>query len=434
MNTQVGLTSRHPPKCSSEGRKDLRGTKENRGDRPNTVPSAPDAPKPVDLSPAGALAVALEHGPDVQELLIQGLLRGGITPGELLERHGVHQKAPVNGKVTFVYDQIAARDSDPVAQECRGLVLRDRTWDIVAFPFRRFFNHGQGAAADISWGTAAFQEKLDGTLIIAYWDEGRWQCATRSCSEAQGVGPFGYSFAELADRTARDMQYADLDGLLYRAPRNHTLMLELTAPENQIVCAYPTRRLTLLGARDLSTLQEVDPKPIAESLGIPSPREWRFDNIDHLVEVIASWDPRHFEGVVACDRNFNRVKVKSPKYVAVHHASDGLSASWRNVFELVSRGHADDIEPLLPEYLRGRIETARAALGDLFTQAERDWEELRGIDDIKAFAEQAKITRWPAVLFALKRGKTASVVEFAKGTQPQSLIDLCGIRESEAAQ
>ncbi len=58
--------SRHPPKSSSEGRKDLRGTNENRGERPNTVPSAPDAPKPVDLSPAGALAVALDRRPDAQ--------------------------------------------------------------------------------------------------------------------------------------------------------------------------------------------------------------------------------------------------------------------------------------------------------------------------------------------------------------------------------
>lgn len=361
-------------------------------------------------------------------LLAQELLRSGMAPAELLERHGVHVK-PHAGKVSLIYDQIAARDDDPVAQQCRGLVLREGSWDVVAYPFRRFFNHGQEAAAAIEWDSAAFQEKLDGTLIIAYWDDAlrAWTCATRSCTEAQGVGPFGYSFRDLADRAAEDMGRGSLGGLLNSAPRDHTLMFELTAPENRVVCDYVDRKLTLLGARNLSTMQEVDPEPLADLLGVELPHQWQFDCIDHLIEVIREWDPRQYEGVVVRDGKFDRVKVKSPKYLACHHATDSLGSSWRSVVEAVASGNVDDIEDMLPPFVRQRVDVAREKLGELILETTRDWQELQCIDDIKQFAEAAKLRRWSAALFALKRGKARSVDEFLKGTRPQVLVELAGV-------
>jgi hypothetical protein len=44
-------------------------------------------------------------------------------------------------------------------------VLREGTLDILACPMFRFFNLEQeGVAADIDWGSAVFEEKLDGCL------------------------------------------------------------------------------------------------------------------------------------------------------------------------------------------------------------------------------------------------------------------------------
>jgi hypothetical protein len=115
----------------------------------------------------------------------QELLRDGMSPAELFERHRVHVK-PHNGKVSLIYDQIEASPADPVACQCRGMVLREGTWDLLAYPFDRFFNYGQPEAEGLNLETSAFQEKLDGTLIIAYWDDrdSRWHTATRSLTEA----------------------------------------------------------------------------------------------------------------------------------------------------------------------------------------------------------------------------------------------------------
>src|SRR6478609_5767270 len=116
----------------------------------------------------------------MSRLLVQQFLREGGSPEQLLASHGVRAKA-YNGKVSFVYDQLAARNDDPLACQCRGLVLREGSWEILARPFDRFFNHGQAEAASIDWATARFEEKLDGTLLIVYWDPlagagGRWLC------------------------------------------------------------------------------------------------------------------------------------------------------------------------------------------------------------------------------------------------------------------
>jgi hypothetical protein len=367
-------------------------------------------------------------------LLVQDILRSGMTPAELLERHAVHIK-PHAGKVSLVYDQILAKDEDPVAQECRGLVLREGSWDIVAFPFRRFFNHGQPAAASLDWATAAFQQKLDGTLIIAYWDGacGTWHVATRSMNEAHGPGHFGKSFRELADQAARDMGHGSLLRLLSKAPKDHTLMFELTAPENRVVCDYAERQLTLIGARSLVTLEEVAPVPLANELGVLSPRTWNFENLDALIDEIRHWDPREYEGIVVCDARFNRIKVKSPQYLVAHHAADSLGASWRSVVEAVASGTVDDIQDMLPPFVRGRVDVAREKLGALCSQTELDWMALRGISDIKEFAEHAKKRRWPAALFALKREKTPSLADFLKATQPKSLVELAGLENEEAS-
>lgn len=363
------------------------------------------------------------------ELLVQAYLRAGGTFVDLLTEHGVKAK-PYNGKVTFVYDQLAARDDDPLACQCRGLVLRDQTWEVVAHPFNRFFNHGQAAAASIDWSTARFEEKLDGTLILIYWDDraNRWHCATRSMAEAHGdINGVG-TFAELADRCVRETVEGApslhdwLEGV--GAHRRVTYMFELTGPYNTIVCRYEKLGLTLLGARDLDTGLELEPEKLCADFGFNGIRTWHFDNINHLVEVIREWDPREFEGVVVKDSAFNRIKVKSPKYLAVAHAGESIGSSWRSACEAVASGAADDITDMLPPLAQERVTAVREALANAFSATEHDYAELRGIDDMKTFALAAKTKPWSAALFALKRGKTESLAAYVREATPDHVLSV----------
>ena len=90
------------------------------------------------------------------------------TFGQLEKEHGVYASFSRDGKKwSLNYDQIEAREDDPLAQECRGLILAcadhkpmycrldaqgKRHYEemsagstvVIAYPLRRFFNAGQG--------------------------------------------------------------------------------------------------------------------------------------------------------------------------------------------------------------------------------------------------------------------------------------------------
>ncbi len=361
-------------------------------------------------------------------LLPQALLRDGMTFDELSARHAVHAK-PYNGKVSFVYDQIEAKASDPVACQCRGLILREGTWDVLAYPFDRFFNYGQVEAEGLDLATSRFFEKLDGTLIIAYFADGLWHAATRSMAEAH-AGHNGITFRQLAEKACVEMGRGSFAEFMSEADVSCTYMFELTAPENQVVCEYRERKLSLLGVRSNLSFEEQDPIVAADRYGWPVPRTWEFSNLDHIVEMIRDWDPGQFEGVIACDAQFHRVKVKSPKYLAVHHATDSLGSSWRSCMAAVVTGAADDIERYVPAFIAGRIELCRDRLHKLIEETTADLVSIQHIDNMKEFASHATKMRFSGALFAVKRGMFDSVAEFVAQHNPERLVELCRIEES----
>lgn len=361
-------------------------------------------------------------------ILAQELLRSGMTPAELYERHAVKCK-PHSGKVSLIYDQIEAKPSDPVANQCRGMVLREGTWELLAYPFDRFFNYGQPEAEGLDLSTAAFEEKLDGTLVIAYWDndESKWHAATRGMCEAHGNVLDGFTTRDLIEKACVEMGRGSFRDFMDLAHRGNTFCFELTAPENQIVCEYRERKLTLLGARNMTTLEEVSTRLHAESNGWLLPRTWQLNDLDHIVEVIRDWDPAEFEGIIAKDAKFHRVKVKAPKYLAVHHAIDSLGASWRSCIAAVQSGASDDIGRYVPAFVQERIELCRARIADLVRETEADLANLTDAPTMKDFALVATKRRFPPALFSVKRGQFATVSDFVAQYEPAKLAELCGL-------
>ena len=51
-----------------------------------------------------------------------------------------HPTLPLVG---FKYNQLESPRTHPIVRECRGVVLEDKTWKLVAKPFNRFFNVGE---------------------------------------------------------------------------------------------------------------------------------------------------------------------------------------------------------------------------------------------------------------------------------------------------
>lgn len=363
----------------------------------------------------------------MEKLLVKEYLKAGGTLETLAKEHGVYGTA-YNGKVSFAYDQIEAKESDPLACQCRGLVLRENTWEALAVPFFRFFNQGQGHAAKVNWETAKFESKLDGSLTIGFYCEisDRWYSASRQMSEGQGEINKIARFSDIADKAAQNNKAKSFDDLMKSrgANKRYTYCFELTSPYNQIVCEYKEAGLTLLGVRDLDTLQELHPENEANKLSINVPKTWSVNDLEHLMEIMKNWNPKEHEGVVVKDHEFKRVKVKTPQYVLAHHYSTNIGISWKNICEAVVQGYADDVESMVPEFVKERFEVVRSGLAELIEKAERDYDGIKDIENIKEFAEHAKLMDWSSALFAVKRGKAKSVKEFAKRMTSDSLVDL----------
>jgi RNA ligase len=60
----------------------------------------------------------------------------------------------------------------------RGLILDPESKRIVATPFPKFFNVGESKTTipDLPFETL---EKIDGSLIILFWHNDKWRCATK---------------------------------------------------------------------------------------------------------------------------------------------------------------------------------------------------------------------------------------------------------------
>jgi len=72
----------------------------------------------------------------------------------------------------------------PIVRECRGIILDSKNgWQVVAFPYKKFFNHGEPFASEIDWTTAKIFEKIDGSLASVYWYDQKWHVASSSVPE-----------------------------------------------------------------------------------------------------------------------------------------------------------------------------------------------------------------------------------------------------------
>jgi hypothetical protein len=229
-----------------------------------------------------------------------------------------HQQYP--NLVCLKYSMMDSPMSQLVARQSRGIIFdRDNNWEIVSYPYDKFFNYGEGRAASIDWHSARAHEKLDGSLMILYFYDHKWHVSSSGTPDGSGdLRGCDFNLAELFWRV-----WAELG---YQLPTDteHCYMFELMTEYNQIILIPDRHRLVLHGTKNIKTLAESEPRTWADQYG------WEAVNIYPLtndVEIRAAanlLNPIVTEGYVVCDRHFNRVKVKSPQYVAVQHLIGGF--------------------------------------------------------------------------------------------------------------
>ena len=360
---------------------------------------------------------------------LQTYLRNGGTAAGLLDQYAIkavrHRTRP--NLVLFKYDQIGSPFREPVVQSARGTILDESdNWRVISRPFDKFFNHGEGLAATIDWSTARVLEKLDGSLCCLYFYDGEWRVQTSGTPDAAGaVGGLNLSFGDLFWQVFREMGLSLPPILKSNAQHEHTFMFELMTPYNRVVVRHRERRLALIGVRHRETGQERDIDEFGRIY--PVVRSFPLRTMADVQATLVNMPPLEQEGYVVVDGAFNRVKVKSPAYVALHHMTDGFGP--RRIAEIIRRGETSELLAHYPEW-KTDFDAIQTKYNALLAEIESSYERLKNIPEQKAFALEAVKTRCPAALFALRKGATTSARHFLTDLPIKNLLDRLGVRDA----
>lgn len=354
------------------------------------------------------------------ELLVQKFLRNGGTLDTLNAQYGIkarrHTRHPE--LVSLKYSQIESPMGERVVQECRGLILNSEDWSVVARPFNKFFNHGEGHAASLDWNTARVQEKVDGSLMILYFYKDEWQVASSGTPDAFGeVNGHGFTFKDLFWRIWNDMKLA------LPVETDKTFMFEMCSSYNRVVVRHQTSFLVLIGVRDRNTGLET---PVEDYKQVyPVVKSYSLGSLEGILASFATIDPLSQEGFVVVDSKSDRQKMKHPGYVAIHHMAGGMTP--KQFLEVVRAGESAEFLVHFPEYAEG-YNDVKDRFDGLVAELEEAYVRIQHLESQKDFALEALKTRFSAPLFQ-RRKSGVTIRKVLSETSIVGLMKTLGLRD-----
>lgn len=254
------------------------------------------------------------------------------------------------GFILLKYNQLSSDFNEQIVRECRGIILREGDYKVVCHPFDKFGNYGESYCPDIDWKTASVQEKVDGSLIKLWYDEigETWRISTNgtiSAFKAELENNISFrTFGELFVFALPVKNCADNISFFFDSlDKNMTYMFELVSPYNRVVIPYKVPEVYFLGARNNATQQEYMPEDT--DLGrrniFKIPKRYNLSSLKD-VEAAARDLPWDKEGYVVCDANFNRVKIKSTKWIEAHYARSNNMVPPHKMLDIYRQGEKEE--------------------------------------------------------------------------------------------
>lgn len=317
--------------------------------------------------------------------------------------------------VLLKYNQIESDYSIRAVQECRGIILdKANNFNVVCLAFTKFFNSQEGFAHPIDWDTAKCYKKYDGSIMTLYNYQGVWHVATSGTIDADtNSNDVGISFKDLFWKTV-SLFYKDNKGtkdLFTRYLGNDMCYIfEMCTPQNVVITQHTEYKLILLGVRNRVTLKEYTCEEVGNAHGFVYAETYDLNNIDKMVDTFKdmTWQD---EGYVVCDANFNRIKLKNPAYVSVHHTKGKLSAY--HIMTIIKTNEVDEFVAVFAErkdelyMLRERYNKLEEDLTRIWTEELQNKYESQKDFALAVFEKLPK--HFTGLMFSLYNGKRSTV-------------------------
>lgn len=277
-------------------------------------------------------------------LAIQTYLRQHHLDFETLkEELGIKARTSPDYRLLLKYDKFDNKGYKyQETRECRGLILNyARDYEVLSYPFYKFFNHFEPLAATIDWTTARAYQKFDGTCISIYQHNGAWDISTLGSLDCEG--PVNSEI---------NLTFYDLVSPLFikiasKLKPSYTYVFELCSKLNRIVTLYDHAFLKLILVRDAKTLEEIPIENFKDVLDIaPSTKVSSLEEVIEMANNLKNLE----EGYVVKDAAGNRIKVKSDSYFSAFSIKNELGTSFGSMLKFIFAGNYEEFLHLFPEY------------------------------------------------------------------------------------
>lgn len=277
----------------------------------------------------------------IDGLALWNALQPHIKKNELIVNVGQGERQClklVTYSKTYQYEHNAVA-WDPLVQHCRGIIF-DATDDykIVALPFSKFFNYGEGNIHYPSAGASIKQifDKEDGSLGICFHWHDKWHITTRGSLNSD-IGVVGQKIFD-------ELVVSEKAVLL---PKN-TYLFEIIDPICRIVVKYDESKLIILGQRNRYTGEcfyggnAIPPWPYYS-------HNRHFKSQADMLKWLNTTKGTEFEGFVVHFSDGSIFKFKSEDYMRLHRII--AQFTFKRVLEAVQQGEQEEIRKALPEEL-----------------------------------------------------------------------------------
>lgn len=272
-----------------------------------------------------------------------------------------------------------------VTTNCRGLVYNAETLEVVARPWKKFFNYGQSQAPTIADNAPVeVTDKADGSLIIVFQYKGKYLATTKGSFASDQA----FQAQILLDKMISNHPFPDFY-------RNYTLLFEYISPENRIVVDYGNIcELRLLGAVHINSYTLYGPNELVK---YPFASRTQVFPVSTLKQALEIADRKNAEGIVIRTSNGLMVKIKQEDYIFLHKIITELTT--KNLWEALRDGVVDNLLESVPDELFDdvsaeleKLNRAKIELEDSLVKAQAQIVEENNLPkDLTFDAQQRKV-------------------------------------------
>jgi hypothetical protein len=259
-----------------------------------------------------------------------------------------------DGFVIFNYNQLSSDFNNEIVRECRGIIFKEGEWEIpVCHAFDKFGNYGESYVPEMDWSTVKVSAKIDGSIMKLWCYDNVWQVSTNAMIYAENAevpdvrkDNFDQLFWEAVRKNLGIAAYpGGVFAWLHNLNPDFTYIFELVSPYTRVVIPYEHTELYFLGARNNKTNQQFGcdtASAMMLQMDIFSrPKLFPMQTLDQIIKAANNlpWDN---EGYVCYDANFNRCKIKSPRYVLAHFARNNNVITRKHLIDIILKGEMEE--------------------------------------------------------------------------------------------